>query len=83
MVLLEKEGFTIALYCTTYYYGGYESIIANALNATGADYKIAFFHGGTERVHVPDSWKAAGCRYMIDAGVDLGHRSSSARIAAG
>lgn len=71
MVLLEKEGFTIALYCTTYYYGGYESIIANALNATGADYKIAFFHGGTERVHVPDSWKAAGCRYMIDAGVDL------------
>lgn len=71
MVILEKEGFKIAVYCTTFYYGGYEKIIADKLNETGADYKIAYFHGGTERVHVPDGWKAAGARRMIDYGVDL------------
>ncbi len=71
MIMLEKEGFTIALYATTFYYTGYDTIISEKMAAVEADYKIVYFHGGTERVHVPDSWKAAGCRRMIDSGIDL------------
>ncbi len=71
VVMLEKDGFTIALYCTTFYYKGYDSIISKKMAEIEADYKIVYFHGGTERVHEPDEWKAAGCRRMIDSGIDI------------
>lgn len=71
MIMLGKDGFTIALYATTFYYRGYESIIAQRMSAVDADYKIVYLHGGTERVHVPDEWKAEGCRKLIDSGADL------------
>lgn len=71
IVMLEKDGFTIALYATTFYYTGYDKIITDKMASVEADYKIVYFHGGTERVHTPDAWKAAGCRRMIDAGIDL------------
>ncbi|MBQ8510451.1 MAG: CapA family protein [Clostridia bacterium] len=71
ILMLEKEGFTIALYCTTFYYTGYDTIISKKMAEIEADYKIVYFHGGTERVHEPDAWKAAGCRRMIDNGIDL------------
>ncbi len=71
ILMLEKEGFTIALYCTTFYYTGYDRIITEKMSQVDADYKIVYFHGGTERVHVPDPWKAAGARRMIDSGIDL------------
>ncbi len=71
ILILEKEGFTIALYCTTFYHTGYDTIISKKMAEIDADYKIVYFHGGTERVHVPDTWKAAGARRMIDNGIDL------------
>lgn len=71
IIMLEKEGFTIALYATTFYYTGYDTIISKKMAEVDADYKIVYFHGGTERVHEPDAWKAAGCRRMIDSGIDL------------
>lgn len=71
IVMLEKDGFTIALYCTTFYYKGYESVISNKMAQVDADYKIVYFHGGTERIHKPDAWKAEGCRRMIDSGIDI------------
>lgn len=71
VLLLEKEGFTVALYLCTFYYTGYDRIITEKMASVEADYKIVYFHGGTERVHTPDEWKAAGCRRMIDGGVDL------------
>lgn len=71
MIMLEKDGFTVALYATTFYYRGYEGIIAQKMASVDADYKIVYLHGGTERVHVPDEWKAEGCRKLIDSGVDL------------
>lgn len=71
MIVLEKDGIRIALYCTTFYYTGYDTIITKKLAEVDADYRIVYFHGGTERVHVPDGWKAAGCRRMIDNGADL------------
>ena len=71
ILILEKEGFTIALYCTTFYYTGYDRIIIAKMSEVEADYKIVYFHGGTERVHEPDTWKAAGAKRMIDSGIDL------------
>ena len=71
MVMLEKDGFRIALYCTTFYYQTYEYVIIDQMKAVDADYKIVYFHGGTERVHVPDEWKAEGCRRMLDNRIDL------------
>lgn len=71
IVMLEKNGFTVALYCTTFYYKGYDAVISNKMSNIDADYKIVYFHGGTERVHKPDEWKAAGCRRMIDSGIDI------------
>lgn len=71
LLVLEKEGYKIALYCCTFYYTGYDTIISKKLAEVDADYKIVYFHGGTERVHEPDAWKAAGARRMIDSGADL------------
>lgn len=71
ILILEKEGFIVALYLTTFYNSGYDRIISEKMAAVEADYKIVYFHGGTERVHTPDSWKAAGARRMIDSGIDL------------
>lgn len=71
ILVLEKDDFTIALYCTTFYYSGYDRIITDKMAEVDADYKIVYFHGGTERVHIPDDWKAAGARRMIDNGIDL------------
>ena len=71
VLLLEKEGFTVALYLCTFYYRGADVYITQKMASVEADYKIVYFHGGTERVHTPDEWKAAGCRRMIDGGVDL------------
>ena len=71
IVILEKEGYKIAVYCCTFYYSGYDTIISKKLAEVEADYKIVYFHGGTERVHEPDPWKAAGARRMIDNGADL------------
>lgn len=71
MVILEKDGYKIAVYCCTFYYSGYDTLISKKLAETEADYKIVYFHGGTERVHEPDAWKASGARRMIDNGADL------------
>lgn len=71
VLILEKEDFRIALYLCTFYYSGYDRIIADKMAEVEADYKIVYFHGGTERVHEPDSWKAAGARRLIDSGIDL------------
>lgn len=36
------------------------------------DYRIIFFHGGTEAVHEPDNYKIDACRYLAESGlVDL------------
>lgn len=71
VLLLQKQNFTIALYLCTFYYNGYDSVITKKMASVDADYKIVYFHGGTERIHTPDTWKAEGCRRMIDGGIDL------------
>ena len=36
-----------------------------------SDYQIIYFHGGTEGLHEPESWKVNACHTLIDPGADL------------
>lgn len=38
---------------------------------TISDYQIVYYHGGTERVYVPDSWRVHASKRIVDAGADL------------
>ena len=40
-------------------------------NRDTCDFRIVYYHGGTERVHEPDSWRVRASRAMVDAGADL------------
>ncbi len=71
VLLLQKQNFSIALYLCTFYYKGYENFIIQKMASVDADYKIVYFHGGTERIHTPDAWKVEGARRMIDGQIDL------------
>lgn len=72
-IILEKSGVKIALLCTTFYYSGYESNIITWIKEIKkeVDFIIIYYHGGTERQHVPDSWRVSASKKMIDAGADL------------
>ena len=36
-----------------------------------SDYQIIYFHGGTEGLHEPESWKVNACHTLLDSGADL------------
>ncbi len=67
----EEKGIKIGvLYCNlwsqynTYYI---EQALEGMQNT--CDYKIIFFHGGTEAVHEPDNYKIDACRYLAESGL--------------
>ncbi len=73
VMYLRKEDVTVAVICHGLW-GGWQAeeiceIIQNA--AENSDYQIVFFHGGKERLRVPEEWKVTACHKMIDAGADL------------
>ena len=72
-LLLEKYGYTIALYCTTLYASWQADSIIEWLSEveTISDYQIVYYYGGTERVYVPDSWRVHASKRIVDAGADL------------
>ena len=72
-LILEKHGVKIALLCTTMYYSGSENAINTWINNVKdeTDFIIVYYHGGTERQHVPDTWRVNAAKSMIDAGADL------------
>lgn len=72
-LLLEKYGFTVALYCTTLYATWQADPIIEWLSEVEAisDYQIVYYHGGTERVYVPDAWRVYTSKQIVDAGADL------------
>lgn len=72
-LVIELEGLKFGLYlCTMYSSWGANKIfdwLAEAVETT--DYQIVYYHGGTERVYVPDDWRVAVSRKLADAGADL------------
>lgn len=73
IMYLEKNGFTVAVICTglwSEYQVGYVQARLDAAKEH-SDFRIVFFHGGTELVHEPDEWKVTACRALADGGADL------------
>lgn len=72
-IYFEKNGFKVAIICSTLW-GSWESDkIINRLKESqnNSDYQVVFFHGGTERLHSPEEWKKSAARSFVDNGADL------------
>lgn len=69
-VVLEKDGIKIAVISLVLYrYEDYEKTFEQiAEYKNKADAIIVFFHGGTERLHIPEEFKENAARAFIDAG---------------
>lgn len=69
----ELEGVRIGIYLCTLYSPWNASRIKAWLAETAetADYRIVYYHGGTERVYSPDGWRVTASRELADAGADL------------
>ncbi|MDD6799327.1 MAG: CapA family protein [Firmicutes bacterium] len=72
-LILEKYGIRIGLYMTTMYSEWYANRIIDWLDEVKSetDYRIVYYHGGTERTYIPDSWRVRASKKMIDNGADL------------
>ena len=70
---LEKDGFVIAVICQ----GLWSESQANAIiprikeAEEHSNFQIVYYHGGTERVHQPESWRIRASRRLVDEGADL------------
>ncbi len=72
-VVLEYEGIKIAVFCTTLWHPDAPNGICSKISEASAntDLQIVFFHGGTEYLHSPDSYKVQYAHSFVDAGADL------------
>lgn len=68
---IEKNGFKIGILSCNLWSSYNVSYIEEALNTMQdkCDYKIVFFHGGTEGTHKPDNYKIDACRYLAESGL--------------
>lgn len=71
--VLEKNGVRIGIYCCSMYSNHHLTSILDWIShaVEHTDFQIIYYHGGAERVHVPEDWRVAACRTMVDAGADL------------
>lgn len=67
----EEKGIKIGvLYCNLWsQYNTYYIEQALETMQDNCDYRIIFFHGGTEAVHEPDNYKIDACRYLAESGL--------------
>lgn len=68
---IEKNGIKVGLLSCNLWSSYNVSYIEEALEKMQdkCDYKIVFFHGGTEGVHEPDNYKIDACRYLAESGL--------------
>lgn len=72
-ILFQKNGFRIAVVCVGLWRESSVPLAVNILNRAKqlSDYQIVFFHGGTEKIHLPENEKIRGARALADNGADL------------
>ncbi|MBE6750864.1 MAG: CapA family protein [Ruminococcaceae bacterium] len=72
-ILFEKNGFRVAVVCVGLWREASVPLAVNILNRAKqvSDYQIVFFHGGTEKIHLPENEKIRGARALVDNGADL------------
>lgn len=70
-VYIEKKGIKLGVLCCNLWASYQTSYIEDALKEMQdeCDYKIVFFHGGTEAVHEPDNYKINACRQLAMSGL--------------
>lgn len=70
-VYFEKNGIKIGLVCCNLWGQWQLGFVEDALEemADKCDYKIVFFHGGTEGRHMPDNYKIDACRELAESGL--------------
>lgn len=68
---IEKNGIKIGLLSCNLWSSYNVTYIEEALEEMQdkCEYKIVFFHGGTEGVHEPDNYKIDACRYVAESGL--------------
>ncbi len=74
LFILKKHNFKIAVICVSMYGDyvfTYNSVCPEKKLRKKSDYQIIYFHGGTEGLHEPESWKVNACHTLIDSGADL------------
>lgn len=73
IVYYKKNNYKIAVICVSMYNDGVVPTIENYIDQASkkSDYQIIYFHGGTEAVHTPETWKVNACHSLIDYGADL------------
>ncbi|MGN0643158.1 MAG: CapA family protein [Huintestinicola sp.] len=72
-VYVTKHGITFGIICTKMFNKNYDQLIPPVIEEVNknSDIQILFFHGGTEKEHIPDDWLAEMCHSYADMGVDL------------
>ena len=71
-LVLEKDGFRIAMICCGMWNEGNVFPIVDRIRTASAntDYQIVYYHGGTEYQHSPEEWKIRACKTLVEAGAD-------------
>ncbi len=72
-MILECGGLKIGLLCVSLYSEYWVQPILDWLEEVRleTDYRIVYYHGGTERTHTPDAWRVRASHRMAEAGADL------------
>lgn len=72
-IYYEKDGFTLAVVCVSFYseQEAYDHMQYLEAASANSDFQVVYFHGGTEGVHQPDGWKQSVCHAFVDNGADL------------
>lgn len=73
VVYKQVQNFNVALvFGSMYNEGAVSSLLADLEEAKlNSDYQVVYFHGGTEKIHEPESWKQSACHTLADNGADL------------
>lgn len=73
VIYYEKDGFTLAVVCVSFYseQEAYDHMQYLEAASANSDFQVVYFHGGTEGVHQPDGWKQSVCHAFVDNGADL------------
>lgn len=69
----EKNGFKIAVICHGLWGEWQADAIIDRIKEaeSQSDFQIVYYHGGTERLHMPEDWKMRASRKLVDNGADL------------
>ena len=72
-LIIEEKGLRIGILFVSMYSEYWLQPILDWLEEAKetTDYRVVYYHGGSERTHEPDAWRIRASHAMVDAGADL------------